>query len=655
MPDRSWFNKLKVLLSTDSKKDDLVDVKSTTVIVKSVEKGLKLSTKEKKDLGLGAEAALVASAIKKVGAKGQVERASTLTAEYARIVDDIEEAATTGGVTDVAPLALRLKALRAEAELATAPLDGKKQEAWKQAQRTWSTALLAGIVKAAAADETDAVSVQGVIEGWVKAQLEDDPERGLGRVNKALTAWAGGDDVPAATAAKAVARGMTTLMQEDLKGLGASQNERGEVERTPTEVSAQLLSALTKALGADTDEKVVEKSLKKVRKAFAGRQLTVDGAHDLLTDVGTDLKNAGFDELAKLCADLGGQIPARGEKVARTRAHENIYGRVFDSKLVDGLVKDPPPGTIKALGSAGSAIVAEIEKFGLDRFAGDWVKELLTDKDPRFWNAGVPELVDILNGGDNSDTWPKVKKYLSSPPSDGVAAVGFPWLLVKLSLKLKGSQKSAAPWMDAANSNYSTVIMKQSGRENEDIQQHKSSGKIITEGGGITLGHQPTAVKEDWMTPSQRPTTVNRPKLDRTDEDDPVGGTEAIDTALDHEATYASGVSGSTNIMLHMVEHLNTNGAGINTKDFLVGAMMFLVYDGGHSVHEVMWTANQLDGKLSLGLGLGDPDDPNAFVGDSSKLISILDDETSQKVETAQESALDGVVDYFDKNSHYAG
>jgi hypothetical protein len=267
----------------------------------------------------------------------------------------------------------------------------------------------------------------------------------------------------------------------------------------------------------------------------------------------------------------------------------------------------------------------------------------------------VPALTQIKNCEDKEEAFNILKDFLSTEPEDGLAAVAFPWLLVKLSLK--SQQFGVCPWMVPANKNYMSVTTKQAGRENELIPQDKAKGKVLTEGGGITLAHQPNAVREEeFMLPSQRPTTVNRPRIRRPD-DDPQGPsttTPAIETALEHEAVYGSGVSGSTNIMLHLLEWMNKEGGAVDPKDFLVGTMMFLVYDGGHSIHEVMWTANQLDETLNLDLDLGDSEDPNAFVGDTDRLVEILGEDTRQKVAAAQQAALDKVVSTFNEHSHFA-
>ena len=66
-------------------------------------------------------------------------------------------------------------------------------------------------------------------------------------------------------------------------------------------------------------------------------------------------------------------------------------------------------------------------------------------------------------------------------------------------------------------------------------------------------------------------------------------------------------------------------GTGVSPNEFLMNSMMFLVYNGGHSMHEAMWTANQIEKEVkSITFGLSDlngPTDPKQFVSDYNRLM----------------------------------
>ena len=108
-------------------------------------------------------------------------------------------------------------------------------------------------------------------------------------------------------------------------------------------------------------------------------------------------------------------------------------------------------------------------------------------------------------------------------------------------------------------------------------------------------------------------------------------------------------------MLLFNLKAMQDAGAQIDTKNFLLGAMMFLVYDGGHSIHEVLWTANQLDEQLGLNLGLGgDPEHPEDFVADYEAFIEKFQGDSAVALERASEAAWRGVSEYHEENSVFA-
>lgn len=52
--------------------------------------------------------------------------------------------------------------------------------------------------------------------------------------------------------------------------------------------------------------------------------------------------------------------------------------------------------------------------------------------------------------------------------------------------------------------------------------------------------------------------------------------------------------------MLSIVSYLREQKLNIDPNFALLGTMMFMTYDGGHSPHEVLWTANQFGPKVGL-------------------------------------------------------
>ncbi|SFL97977.1 hypothetical protein [Rugamonas rubra] len=170
----------------------------------------------------------------------------------------------------------------------------------------------------------------------------------------------------------------------------------------------------------------------------------------------------------------------------------------------------------------------------------------------------------------------------------------------------------------------------------------------------------------------------------------------AVQQALSHGLPWVGGVSGTTNLMLHLSADLHgtpgDNGAPqlFEQKDVLLATMMFVNYDGGHSLHSSMWVGNQLDAaplaaqpppaepQQGPGLGLGLDLDPargpalaasvaaapsrdaalalaarsaEEFVSDYSQLMV---GQAGDEVRQAAEQAFTETMQHFRERSRYA-
>jgi hypothetical protein len=86
----------------------------------------------------------------------------------------------------------------------------------------------------------------------------------------------------------------------------------------------------------------------------------------------------------------------------------------------------------------------------------------------------------------------------------------------------------------------------------------------------------------------------------------------------------------------------------------MLGTMMFLNFDGGHSMHEAMWVGNQLD--QSLGLGMGMPGgDPHSYVADYDGFVeSFTPAQGQDKLRAAASTAWDATLNHFGQHSHFS-
>ena len=102
------------------------------------------------------------------------------------------------------------------------------------------------------------------------------------------------------------------------------------------------------------------------------------------------------------------------------------------------------------------------------------------------------------------------------------------------------------------------------------------------------------------------------------------------------------------------MKHQQDAGAVIDPKSALLNAMTFVVFDGGHSMHEALWVANQTHQRLNLGLNLGDPTKPNEFVSDYEAFADKFNGNMKAAVDGAMNTAWAGTQDYMQQSSQFA-
>lgn len=129
---------------------------------------------------------------------------------------------------------------------------------------------------------------------------------------------------------------------------------------------------------------------------------------------------------------------------------------------------------------------------------------------------------------------------------------------------------------------------------------------------------------------------------------------KALQGSLSHGVPFGTDLSGTTFLLLHAIDAAKKEGKTINVKDALIAIMMFLNYDGGHSLYECMGAANVIDGKepgkLDLGLELG-TGNPEAFVPNYEWLTTTEDAEDMSNI---LDRAFDETISYFRRHSYYA-
>lgn len=453
-----------------------------------------------------------------------------------------------------------------------------------------------------------------------------------------------------------------TELQGRYRALGPSMASRDEVRRTPTEVSMHWISVLQEAVTTTTDEsakRLISGLLKGQQTRWMEHNLTLKSTADSLQRDSDVLRSAGLLDLADVAApglsgdsaakskSLRGQLPTTERGLQTTRLHDNIYGRVFESRWIANLVDHPPAEVLETMHKIGVGMadtVAQLPEKQRKAAVEDLQK--IVAKDERFWFGQVANIGEFA-----TSKWPEsgalLQKMLRANVETGPHAIAIPYLSVKLvwALDYDGGKASRTKenWVHATLQNYRENIRPQSRKL--DIQ---STFPIPVPSAGITMTHQPVAAPKEWMTATQRPAQhYNFTEV-----------TTSTAKALTHGIPYVNGVSGSTSIMLGIVAHLRDSGKEIDPKIALLGTAMFMNYDGGHSIHEALWAANQREPELNLQLRASPrkrEKDPADFISNYESFLQLYAGmECKQAIADSLSEAWIETTQYFRDNSYFA-
>jgi hypothetical protein len=475
----------------------------------------------------------------------------------------------------------------------------------------------------------------------------------------------GGEDISPLVLGKVLAEVGASIVLPANKMLGASMAAR-EAPRTQTECLINWISLL-RSEGEKSGSVVLGELVKKAQDLWMSGEVSIQSVNFLLQNAievteQVSLKNlcvtavALQGQLAK-AAELWAVIPkASGELLdgghPYARFHENPYGRVFDSTMVECFVSNPPVEVKSTTHALGLELAKHLMAFeeGDILFVAEKLQTRVRD-DQRFWGELKPTLGDFLKAENPSDLLASLNALLRSPPVDGIDVILIQYLLVKIgdSMQVRDENSRAssdlmAPWMATASSNYKKVIV-------PAVNRLKSPGPALDYSiptAGTTQSHQPPVLANDWMVSSRRPAMSYRPDFTNISPE--------VLTALESGLPYVGGVSGSAGVILHWASYLNgKQNLGLDMRHVLMGALMFLNYDGGHGVHEVLWTANQLDASLKLEFDLQSQGEVKDFIGCYNQFEKLYESSSCHAdVQQAMTVAWERTISYFRKNSFFS-
>lgn len=429
-----------------------------------------------------------------------------------------------------------------------------------------------------------------------------------------------------------ISKGILSLYSEKMKQLPPSNDKREGSIRAPTEVLVDLLAYLK-----DKGNKEVEAEAKSL---FLQHNATIENVQSFLGSV-----EERFPDLANKCQNLKNELM---KQPIYTRLHENIYGRVFDSAFAQELVNNPPPEVSKAMTQISFAFADYLEGLNLSGSNKKAIEKdlinMLTKEDPRFWFPATPELEQLPY---EKDVLGALIQYLRTEKKTGHECISVPYVVSKMNFFiLRKNWVYPLSLFFTADLNYWFSLQPYV----KNVRVDRQGPPLKTEGGGITLHYQPSVAKEKGMVPSQRPSNVRKPNLDWTQLS--VKEKKALQKHLEHGLPWGSGISGTTNICMYAMNYLNKTHP-IDMKPAVLGLLMFLVYDGGHSIHEMLWALGQIDKKLDLNLGIDTPPKLGDFIADYEKFTDIYQGDLKSQINSAFVKSFDEVIKYYKEHSYY--
>ncbi|WP_220806430.1 hypothetical protein [Noviherbaspirillum aridicola] len=473
---------------------------------------------------------------------------------------------------------------------------------------------------------------------------------------------------------------------------------------------ASTLAQAADASTLDTAQQELCAGLLSTAREYLERQAepAPESVRALLSSAESRLTAAGIADLGQLAGTLAARAHTKEQDeltldkealAFATRLHDNVYGRVFNSALVKSLVERPTSGVIAAASAMSKWLEQSLLREPLDAqcvWSLRGVHYMVTDY-PRPWMSAVPGLLELqrVDKRDVHAIAAVIRNFLQQEDKNGPECIAVPYLIAVGFADLRKALRPS--WSEAANGKYSSLLIPRRDRLDnlEDVPTSMlgsanglySSGRIVrTEydkkvqevrhirrqlkagapklnQGGVTLPHQPPVIEEDWMIRAIRPSTQVRPNFAHLMEE--AGGPstaprrrntlkETTRRFLAKGMTFGTDLSGVTNLFLHAVDDAMAKGFPVDAKSALLLAAMYLGYDGGHSLAEVLWVANALDGKdegqLDLELELRNAPEPEQFIADYNWLYVLGDD---NDVETHIDEAFDATTAYLEKYSYY--
>ncbi|WP_156425863.1 hypothetical protein [Herbaspirillum rubrisubalbicans] len=297
---------------------------------------------------------------------------------------------------------------------------------------------------------------------------------------------------------------------------------------------------------------------------------------------------SGLQDTSRLHSIVVSIADAVSKPKEATERNDNMYGRKFESEFVHILVKNPPAGTIEVTRKIGQALLNDFDKIHASGTLATetTLKKIADSIELRPWTAQAPDLERFKE----DPTYSNLKSVLLSV-NNGIDILKVQSLISKVSKQFSEDIE----WKEYADQRYKYVL--QPARKTRPFQilenevglgarqavdlTNKLGLDIKTSryGTGL-LNHPEYETQEKFYT--ARDTTYGRMNPDMAN----LSGMEK--QALHHGHAIVTGLSGNANLLTYLSRRIAEEDSEFSVEQAVLAGMMFLGFDGGHSLNEVM-------------------------------------------------------------------
>ena len=409
--------------------------------------------------------------------------------------------------------------------------------------------------------------------------------------------------------------------------------------RTPTECLVVLLDIMDSAGSSliEHQREALKHCIKDAESYRLRSRITIEDISHLLQNTAKRLETTCLFQLAASTKALHQELKSHGPAGPHlTRLHDNVYGRVWETLLNTRLAEEAPPRLMEATQKMRQAFLGMMRQ--VPEHLGYTVRKNFMDRlgkeSPRPWPADDKRLTQLSH--DDCTDAAHFEEFLKLPTTSGSEAMG-DYLVGKLLLHaFKEVTPDLFPWRDQAGARYSNDIIPRKGKLKF---AHMSTEDKF--GSGITLAHHASA--SDGCR-------AMRVVLHMTwDLDISVTGGSTCDSsnavAMKHGVPVCTSISGYTHLFASFFVEIQDT-MELDLAHAVLGLLIYLVVEGGHTWNECLLTLNYLENKLSIGL-LPASYDMATFVADYSSFISIFNGcETEEYITRAVAYANKGTILY---------